>query len=409
MPTLKSSIPKYRKHKGSGQAVVTFNGRDHYLGPHGTKASNAEYDRLIAEWLASNRSPAFGRPGQVVTVTELVVAYLEHAKKYYGDGNRGEFANMRFALRPLRRLYGRQPSSEFGPLQLKAVRDQFIAAGNSRKYINGQVQRIVRVFRWGVSEGLLPPALPQALAMVPGLRMGHTDAKETERVRPADDQLVDAILSHLSPIVCDMVELHRLWGCRPGELVLVRPCDVDRSTDPWIYRPMKHKNQHREQDRTIYIGTKGQEILTRYLLRSPESYCFSPADTVKQQRETRTAARQTPNNQGNMVGSNRKRQPKRQAGAHYTPESYLYAVRRACDKAFPVPENIADDEAAVRTWRKKHRWSPNQLRHSMGTFVRKEFGIEAAKAVLGHSSTNTTGIYAEVDRQRAIEVARSIG
>ena len=45
----------------------------------------------------------------------------------------------------------------------------------------------------------------------------------------------------------------------------------------------------------------------------------------------------------------------------------------------------------------------------MATRVRKEFDIEAAKAVLGHAATNVTGIYAEVDRQRAIEVARRIG
>ena len=47
-----SMLPKYRLHKASGQAVVTFNGRDFYLGPHATKTSKIEYDRLIGEWLA---------------------------------------------------------------------------------------------------------------------------------------------------------------------------------------------------------------------------------------------------------------------------------------------------------------------------------------------------------------------
>lgn len=41
----------------------------------------------------------------------------------------------------------------------------------------------------------------------------------------------------------------------------------------------------------------------------------------------------------------------------------------------------------------------------MTTKVRKEFDLEAAKAVLGHSATNVTSIYAEMDRQRAVEVA----
>ena len=56
MPRLATAFPKYRKHKASGQAVVTLNGRDHYLGPHGTAASKAFYDRLIAEWLVQGRS-----------------------------------------------------------------------------------------------------------------------------------------------------------------------------------------------------------------------------------------------------------------------------------------------------------------------------------------------------------------
>ena len=39
MPRYVNAVPKYRKHRASGQAIVTIHGRDHYLGPHGTKAS----------------------------------------------------------------------------------------------------------------------------------------------------------------------------------------------------------------------------------------------------------------------------------------------------------------------------------------------------------------------------------
>ena len=45
MPWSNNHLPKYRKHRSSGQAVVTLNGRDFYLGPHGTKASKIQYDR----------------------------------------------------------------------------------------------------------------------------------------------------------------------------------------------------------------------------------------------------------------------------------------------------------------------------------------------------------------------------
>ena len=47
----KQQIPSYRLHKPSGQTVVTLNGKDHYLGKHGTARSQGEYERLIASWL----------------------------------------------------------------------------------------------------------------------------------------------------------------------------------------------------------------------------------------------------------------------------------------------------------------------------------------------------------------------
>ena len=54
MPRKRDSLrlPSYRRHKPSGQAVVTLTGKDYYLGRWNTKASRAEYDRLIGEWLA---------------------------------------------------------------------------------------------------------------------------------------------------------------------------------------------------------------------------------------------------------------------------------------------------------------------------------------------------------------------
>ena len=66
------SLPKYRKHRASGQAVVTFDGTDFYLGPRGTKASKLEYDRLIGEWLANGRR--LSSANATISVTELIVA-----------------------------------------------------------------------------------------------------------------------------------------------------------------------------------------------------------------------------------------------------------------------------------------------------------------------------------------------
>ena len=39
MPKLKNKLPAYRHHKASGQAVVTLNARDIYLGKHNSPES----------------------------------------------------------------------------------------------------------------------------------------------------------------------------------------------------------------------------------------------------------------------------------------------------------------------------------------------------------------------------------
>lgn len=75
-------LPKYRKHRASGQAIVTICGRDYYLGPHGTKASKVEYDRLITEYLANGRQPLHTSPTEI-TVVELCARYIDFAKGYY--------------------------------------------------------------------------------------------------------------------------------------------------------------------------------------------------------------------------------------------------------------------------------------------------------------------------------------
>lgn len=75
----------------------------------------------------------------------------------------------------------------------------------------------------------------------------------------------------------------------------------------------------------------------------------------------------------------------------FTSDSLGKAVRKACRKA-GIPE-----------------WSPNQLRHAAGTAFRAEFGIEASRVMLGHSSAVTSEIYSEADWEKAREIIRKLG
>ncbi len=308
MPRLIHAPPKYRKHKASGQAVVTINGRDHYLGLYRSKASRREYDRLVGEWLARDRQPLVDAADGLL-VSELAARYWSYAtQKYVRHGQpTAEQHHVKTALKHLLRLYENHIAAEFGPTHLKVVRQSMIEAGWARNYINGQVGVLVRMFKWGVTEGLLPASVHAALDLVDGLRRGESAARETCKRHGVDDPTVAATLPYLSPIIRAMIELQRATGARPGEICVLRPEDVDRSGIVWEYRPMQHKGELYDRDRCIYIGPKGQDILRPFLLRPADSFCFSPAESMEWHRSQRHDARKTPENCGNTIGTNRKR------------------------------------------------------------------------------------------------------
>ena len=54
-------------------------------------------------------------------------------------------------------------------------------------------------------------------------------------------------------------------------------------------------------------------------------------------------------------------------------------------------------------------WSPNRLRHTAATEVRRQFWLEAAQVRLGHSKADITQVYAEKDQELAKTVAAKIG
>ena len=72
-----------------------------------------------------------------------------------------------------------------------------------------------------------------------------------------------------------------------------------------------------------------------------------------------------------------------------------------------MPDGLSLEEA--KSWQRDHRWSPNQLRHSAATFLRKEFGIEAARVILGHRSAAVTEVYAEPDHKKAADIMAKVG
>ena len=174
---------------------------------------------------------------------ELIAAYLEFAEGYYRESN--ERDHIKYALRPLKALYGRNPVAEFGPLCLKTVRDRMVSDRLTRQGINKRVERIRRVFRWGVENELVDPGIYHALQAVRGLARGRTSAPESPPVKPVPEAFVDAIESCVLPQVWTMIQLQLITAMRPGEVVRMRTADIDTTDAVWVYSPDKHKNAHR--------------------------------------------------------------------------------------------------------------------------------------------------------------------
>lgn len=393
-----SRIPSYRLHKASGQALVTLNYRDYYLGPHGSPESKQEYDRLISEFLSSQRAGTFGVAPSQLSLNELLVAFQAHTRSYYGAGAESEWHRFKPLVKRMRELYGADPAANFGATQYKTIRQFLLDQGLSRTYINSQMKRVRRIFRWGAAEELVPPAIQQLLSLIPPLKRGRSPARETDPIKPVTQDVIDATLPQLNPVVRAMVKFQALVGCRPGEVCLIRPSMVDRSSDVWEINIDKHKTQWRGKQRTLYVGPKAQEILSPFLERNADSYCFSPAEGVRLAAALRHVSRKTPPNHGNRPGHRSEKKtgdmnPKvaRLPGDCYSNASYGKAIARACEKA-GIP-----------------RWAPNRIRHTVGTKVRKEFGLEAASVILGHSEMNVTQVYAEADRSKAISIVRQTG
>jgi site-specific recombinase XerD len=426
-------VPSYRLHKQSGQAIVTLpdgqGGRhDVLLGKYDTPESKAEYRRVLAEWEVNGYRPparAAEPSASDLTVNEIILPYWQHVEGYYrqADGRpTSEVHNIKLALRPLKKLYGHTRAYDFDSLALEALREQMIRDGHCRNRVNKDVARVKRVFSWAASKRLVPAAVPQLLATVEGLRAGRSAAKETPKVKPVADEVVEATLPHLRPQVAAMVRLQRLTGMRPGEVVVMRGIDLEMTGKVWVYRPGSdrgphgaHKTAYRGQDRFILIGPRAQEVLRPWLRLNLAEYLFQPKEARLHWEAEKRRARQTPI-YPSTAKKQRKQNPKRKPGERYTGSSYANAVAKAVLAArrrraveLYRQGRLTIRQAVAQAIQEVPHWHPNQLRHAKATEIRREAGLDAARAVLGHRGPAVTEVYAELDMGKAAEVMERLG
>jgi integrase len=193
-----------------------------------------------------------------------------------------------------------------------------------------------------------------------------------------------------------MVQLQRCTGMRPGEVVCMTMGQIDRSTDPWIYRPTKHKGASQGRIRAIPLGPRAQELLAPWLRADRDAALFNPRESRERLDASRPNLGQSTEEQ-RAEWRQRRRKERRRKG-HIRREHEMYSTRT-------YGNSVANGciRAGIPPFR-CHR-----IRHTYATKVRHQFGLEAAQVLLGHTKADVTELYAEKNLTLAVEIARKIG
>ena len=280
---------------------------------------------------------------------------------------------------------------DFGSVALGAIQADLVRSGRlARTTVNARINRIRRVFRWGVRKKLVPSDLLVSIEAVPGLQKHRTSARESEPVSPVRLEHVLATLPYLPRPVAAMVRLQLLCGCRAGEVMVMRGTDLSRCGPLWVYEPGSTRTPGAGKSRKIYLGPQAQGIIKDFLRPDGEQFLFRPWDAVTDHHAGRAATRKTRRTPSELK-PRPVRQPRRKPGSRYNRRSYRQAIVRACRRA-GVPE-----------------WSPLQLRHTCATEIRRQHGLEASQCVLGHERANVTQIYAERNEALAARIMAEMG
>jgi integrase len=411
--------PTYRFHKKTGKAIVTYYARDGQRrsillpGHFNSELSRKEYKRILAI-LKANGEPHPQQEKQSesgLTIDELIIKFMTtRVIPYYRDATgqpTGEQENIRYAMKPISRLFGDLPAAEFKPLLLVEVQQAMIvgswlnddekkeyAKGKkptqlSRTTVNARVGKIKLMFKWAAGLQLIPATVHHGILSVASLARGRSEARETEEVQPVPISVIEQTMPHLPPTVRDIVELLLLTGMRVGEAVILRAIDIDRTAPVWLYRPIRHKNQWRGKQRLITVGPKGQAIIRRHLKTKTDAYLFSP----REQQAAIDAAKRA-NRKSKVTPSQvcrKKANPKRRKGELFSADDINTAIGRACERGkIPV-------------------WHTHQLRHTAALEISRHHGLEGARAALGQSTVQMAARYAGIDLDKAKEVASKIG
>ncbi len=228
-------MPRVQCNRRAGRKpwyTLRINRRLHYLG---TDVKSAY--RKAADLIAGAQVSGIGPPH---TVAGLVLCWL-HEQERPGDAKR---------LKVWAEFEGAVHLAEFGDdgleRYLRHLKRKKFAAWTIRKY----VQHAVRVCRWAIKKGWLPPSLDIPVRL----------PKPVQRPRDVSEDVLTKVFEMLPPRPKAIVSFILATGCRPGEAYRLKWEHVDLKRGMCILP--SHKTAHSTgRVRTIYLTPPATKIL----------------------------------------------------------------------------------------------------------------------------------------------------
>ena len=321
------------------------------------------------------------------SIDELVISYLNaHRDRYISHS----FKDYTQAGKLLSETFGACAIGSFKIPQFEQLIECMIEKDWALRTINARINAVKSFFKYALRYGLVTgEQFHQLNSGVSRVRSDDRRVKPARKVPPVPVDVVERTLPYLTAMVTDIVRVQLRAGMRAAEVCQMRFDELawDDNGVLW-YRPVKHKNASRGKKRDIPLGPESQKILESYdvtrenLLSAdtfPREYVFDPRDVERWK-------------------PNLKRKKRTRTILYYGTARYGDEIRCGVNRA-----------VAAGAIKESERWKSHQLRHRALTDARREYGLDAAQLLGGHSDAKTTERYAAPDLSKAAQAAMERG
>lgn len=407
---------------------MRLGGKDVYLGRADADPSAlaSNYAQAVLRAQTSQEIAWWLKPR---TMRQLGEEYLTWYANLYQRRGRpsSEFAVARRAMDLLVAAeLGDVPISDFGPLRLQKYQ-RYLAEDPAqvlaRRTINRYVRVVIKAMKFAVAQQLAPASAVTALECVPELRRGARVRRDGKPLRegrkraPIDiTTQLEPVLRAARPMLAAMITAQVYSGMRPQELCELRGRYLAPTADPGVvaYHVPDDYNKTSIYNiiRVVLLGPRAMAAIRPYLTDDPDAPIFRPELGLAESAARKRESRKTPLYPSHEAEARRRRRGSAPQGVNetYTTPTYARAVLRACQAAFPYPEELRrlpepERRQAARAWRAANWWTPGRLRHTFASAVANAENPVVAQRLLGHSSISTTMRYVTPADQPAVLAA----